>query len=75
MAQATRKADITYTLVLNEDEATTLRTILDAVGGDPNKTPRVHSNAINHALRLAGADLLHWRQGLSSREGGLYFDL
>lgn len=74
MATAIKKyTGVSYTLTLNEDEARTLRTILNRVGGVPERTPRRHSDAINTALRSQGADELEDARFSDMVGSGLYF--
>lgn len=65
MARATATATerITYTLTLDEDEAAALLAVARFVGGDDQKTPRRHIDAIGATLLLAGAK--PYRGGLS----------
>ena len=46
--------EATYTLVLNQLEADTLRTVCASIGGHRNLTRRVHTDAIADSLCDAG---------------------
>lgn len=62
MAKATKNprkervviVETTYTLELSQKEAEFLRTVLSAVGGSPDNSPREHEHAITEALREVG---------------------
>lgn len=59
MAKAEKRIDTyVYTLELTEDEALTLRVVLNNIGGDPRTTRRHLTDAINNALYEAGVNTL-----------------
>lgn len=54
-ATATTKTEITYTIVLSEDEANTLVDILARIGGLYETTRRRYADSIFQALENSGA--------------------
>ncbi len=55
MAKAKAIGQPQYELLLTGEEATALLVVCELVGGDPEKTPRRHIDAIRRALEAAGA--------------------
>ena len=49
-----------FTLELTTNEASTLLWLMVRIGGNPDRTPRQHCNAIQDALLKVGAKELTW---------------
>lgn len=65
----------TYHLTLNQEEAESLLILLDAVAGDPYRSRRGHTSAINSSLRakVLPSATRRTQQRLSTLEGSVRF--